>query len=221
MTETTTRSRRRKQRAQGAELDASWIVGPDVADSSEARMQTATGPSPSSGIEPSQPATDEHHALSIGQQEPRVFQLLQPDDLESLPSPPPSQTSSRLRPSNVDDHLSDDSYPSKKAHEALPTPERLHTQTKARKKRYASQHHAHWVEEARSLPPQQPVVQPGQDIPGMYQGSQIRQPPIEGLQAHQSVSPSIFQLQHSPHSADGGYDASPIAPLVKGNYTPQ
>ncbi|KAM0329960.1 hypothetical protein ACHAQA_004128 [Verticillium albo-atrum] len=232
-------TRRRKPRSNGSYLDASWITPSEDAVSSEPSTDSSPQPSllSSSNLTQHQHDLGQHEApksendLSAS---PAVQPLdipagLQPDP-GGIRSSVPSRSSGSPRPSTADNNAADKSQET-----SSPPRESGATPAKAKKKRYANQHHAHWLEEAvEPIQPQksatgeadyEPVPAPPPPPPPhrtLQQATHVRQPAVTtaGAQTPQSNSPSIFRLPHSPHGGSHGYDAPPIVPLVRPNYSP-
>lgn len=226
--------RRRKHRPAARPLDASWIESDDA--------ELLQSSSASTMDDRSTLSQKEANANNDTTDSPEVQTLEVPDasqhDSTHSRSPAPSQSSGGFRPSSSVSANDDVSFNSEQGPGAMGP--REPTSAKPRKRRYATKHHSHWLEEGgqpndenAQLPKQQPQAESGRPQPPadfsqlgsvstqQQDHHQHRGEAAAGVKAPRAPStksPSIFHL--APHDTNQGCDAPPITPKVHANYSP-
>ncbi|KAK7427059.1 hypothetical protein QQZ08_006486 [Neonectria magnoliae] len=236
--------RGRKHRPAARPLEASWIIGAELPQSSSASTM-------GDGSTLSQKDTNPNTIANSNAEDTTDRQRLRAPEASQAystgsRSSAPSQSSGGFGPPAGG--ASADDKASVKSQQCLETtPSREQKPAKAGKKRYASKHQSHWLEEAAHDQPQansgepraasgRPQPQADSSLPGNpharhynynlgYVSAQKQaeyQPwgvaAAKVPQAPSTKSPSIFCP--SPYGTKKGCDAPPISPMIQPDYSP-
>ncbi|KAK7413768.1 hypothetical protein QQX98_007335 [Neonectria punicea] len=232
----------RKHRPAARPLDASWIIesdGAELPQSSSASTMDDGSALSQKDSNPDTIASFNAEQNTADRQRLKAPEASQAHSTGSR-SPSPSQSSGGFGPpASADDEAS------VKSQQGLETtPSREQRPAKARKRRYASKHHSHWLEKAVHDQPHAKSGEPRADsgspqpqansslpdnpharyynyVPGNVSAQQQAEYQPWGAaagKAPSTKSPSIFRP--SAYAAEQGCDAPPISPKVQPNYSP-
>lgn len=217
--------RRRKHRPAARPLDASWIESDDA----ELLQSSST----STMDDRSTLSQKETKAKQDTTEPPEAKQLEVPDvsqdDTAHSRSPAPSHSSGGFGPPASISANDDASFNSQQGAET--TRSRDSRPARLRKRRYASKHDSHWLEQDAHLPTDQPQAESSRLRPQAdlsQDGASAQQQPhqqwgpatghVNVVQTPSTKSPSIFRP--AAYDTNQGYDAPPITPKVRPNYSP-